>query len=183
MDRLPDSAEDIDSFIVALPEKVFYPADAVDRISPTLFKFAKAIGLPPQKDAVIRYFITTASALRHVVRNRSSEFDPKLNPACDVPSLLAQFVWVVEIAQQAEWAKGQISARAILDATASLRESTPFWLIHSRSDVLGPSTVVGLVTLLAAYGLSNCNRHDRYRLYPHGAQLAANQIKVTKTYE
>ena len=28
------SAEDFDAFIVALPEKVFYPADAVDRLAP-----------------------------------------------------------------------------------------------------------------------------------------------------
>lgn len=131
----PYSAEDIDSFIVALPEKIFYPADAVDRISSTLFKYIKAIGLPQQNGTVIRYFVTTSSALRHFVRNRSSEFDPKLIEI--VMSLpFAQFVWVVEIAQQAEWAKGQISARAILDATASVRESTPFWLIHSRSDAL-----------------------------------------------
>jgi hypothetical protein len=32
----PYSAADIDSFIVALPEKVFYPADAVDRLSATI---------------------------------------------------------------------------------------------------------------------------------------------------
>jgi hypothetical protein len=31
------AAEDIDAFIVALPEKIFYPADAVDRLGPTLF--------------------------------------------------------------------------------------------------------------------------------------------------
>lgn len=163
----PYSAEDIDSFIVALPEKVFYPADAVDRISPTLFKFTKAIGLPPQNDAVIRYFITTASALRHIVRNRSSEFDPKLVEL--VMSLpFAQFVWVVEIAQPAEWAKGQVSARAILDATASLRESIPFWLIHSRSDALvfdrrriGDTT--GAVRALKLNGMTNTafTRMDR----------------------
>lgn len=131
----PYSALDIDSFIVALPEKVFYPADAVDRISPTIFRFAKAIGFPPENDTVIRYLITTGSALRHFMRNRSSEFDPKLIEV--VMSLpFGQFVWVVEIARQVEWDKGQIAARAILDATASLRDSTPFWLIHNRSDAL-----------------------------------------------
>ena len=131
----PYSAADIDSFIVALPEKVFYPADAVDRLSATIFKFGSAIGLPPQNDSVIRYLITTGSALRHFVRNRESEFDPKLIEI--VMSLpFAQFVWVVEIARQSEWATNQISARAILDATASLRDQMPFWLIHNRSDAL-----------------------------------------------
>jgi len=131
----PYSAEDIDSFIVALPEKIFYPADAVDRLSPTIFKFAKALGLPPEDDTVIRYLITTGSALRNFVRTHSSEFDPKLIEV--VMSLpFAQFVWVVEIARQTEWAKGQIAVRAVLDATASLRDSMPFWLIHTRSDAL-----------------------------------------------
>ena len=129
------SAEDIDSFIVALPEKIFYPADAVDRLAPTIFKLGTALGFPPKDETAIRYLITTGSALREFMRNRASEFDPKLIEV--VMSLpLAQFVWVVEISHQSEWATGQVAARAILDATASLRESTPFWLVHNRTDAL-----------------------------------------------
>ena len=63
----PYSAEDIDAFIVALPEKVFYPADAVDRLAPTLFKLGGVLGLPPKDQTIIRYFITTGSAFRHFV--------------------------------------------------------------------------------------------------------------------
>ncbi|MGH7817242.1 MAG: hypothetical protein ACREOR_07620 [Candidatus Binatia bacterium] len=129
------SAEDIDSFIVALPEKIFYPADAVDRLAPTIFKLGKAIGLPSPDEAVIRYLITTGSALRRFMRKESSEFDPRLlETVMSLP--FAQFIWIVEIARQSDWAKGQIAARAILDATASLRDSTPFWLIHNRTDAL-----------------------------------------------
>lgn len=129
------SAEDIDSFIVALPEKIFYPADAVDRLAPTLFKLGKAFGFPAENESVIRYLITTGSALRQFMRSRASEYDAKLIEV--VMSLpLAQFIWVVEISGQSDWATGQIAARAILDATASLRDSTPFWLIHNRSDAL-----------------------------------------------
>lgn len=132
---VPYSAQDIDSFIVPLPEKVFYPADAVDRLSATLFKLGGALGLPPQDECIIRYLITTGSALRHFVRDRFSEFDPKLIEV--VMSLpFAQFVWVVEIARHSEWSAGQIAARAVLDATAGLRDQMPLWLIHSRTDAL-----------------------------------------------
>jgi hypothetical protein len=129
------SAEDIDAFIVPLPEKVFYPADAVDRLAPTLFMLGTVVGLPPPDETVIRYFITTGSALRRFMRERESEYDPKLLES--VMSLpFAQFIWVVEFATEAQWAVGQIAARAIIDATASLREVMPLWLFHSRTQAL-----------------------------------------------
>ena len=127
------SASDIDAFIVPLPEKVFYPADAVDRLALTMFKLGPLVGgLPAENETTIRYFITTGSALRQFMRLRESEFDPELLKTV-IALPFAQFVWVVEFATADDWAKGQISARAILDATASLREGMPFWLFHSRS--------------------------------------------------
>jgi hypothetical protein len=131
----PYSAEDIDAFIVALPEKVFYPADAVDRLAPALFKLGAIVGLPPQDETIVRYFITTGSALRRFVRERESEYDPKLLEAI-MTLPFAQFVWVVEFATESQWATGQIAARAIIDATASLREVMPLWLFHSRTQAL-----------------------------------------------
>ncbi len=132
----PYLAGSIDSFIVALPEKIFYPADAVDRLAPTLFKLAPLLGgLPSRDEVTLRYFITTGSALRRFTRSRESEFDPKLI-ATIMTLPLAQFIWIVEIATGEDWAKGQISARAVLDATASLREITPFWLFHNRTNAL-----------------------------------------------
>jgi hypothetical protein len=129
------SAEDIDAFIVALPEKVFYPADAVDRLAPALFRLGAVVGLPPKDKTIIRYFITTGSALRRFVRDRESEFDPKLiEIVMTLP--FAQFIWIVEFATEAQWAVGQIAARAIVDATASLREVMPLWLFHSRTQAL-----------------------------------------------
>lgn len=132
----PYSAADIDAFIVALPEKVFYPAEAVDQIAPTLFKLGAVLGgLPPEDETIIRYFITTGSALRSFMRGRESEFDPKLIEI--VMSLpFAQFVWIVEFSTVNDWGIGQISARAVLDATASLRDLMPFWLFHTRTNAL-----------------------------------------------
>ncbi len=129
------SAQDIDAFIVALPEKVFYPADAVDRLAPALFRLGAVVGLPPKDKTIIRYFITTGSALRRFVRDKQSEFDPKLlTTIMKLP--FAQFVWIVEFATEGQWALGQVGARAVIDATASLLEVMPLWLLHSRAQAL-----------------------------------------------
>lgn len=131
----PYSAQDIDAFIVALPEKVFYPADAVDKLEPALFKFGPLLGLPAKEDTILRYFITTGSALRRFVREHESEFDPKLVEAVMVLPL-AQFVWIVEFATETQWSAGRITARAIIDATASLRDPAPLWLFHGQTTAL-----------------------------------------------
>jgi hypothetical protein len=131
----PYSAQAIEAFIVALPEKIFYPADAVDKLAPILFLLGGPLKLPPEDQTIIRYFITTGSALRSFVRKKESEFDPNLLAAImQLP--FAQFVWVVEFATEAQWAVGQVAARAIIDATASLREPVPLWLFHSCTQAL-----------------------------------------------
>jgi hypothetical protein len=164
----PYSVKDIDAFIVALPEKVFYPADAVDRLAPVLFKLGKLVGLPPIAQTVIRYFITTGSALRHFVRERETEFDPRLL-ATIMKLPLAQFVWIVEFATREQWAAGQIEARAVIDATASVREVMPLWLFHGRRAALvfdrqrvGGSFSAGLGAMpLAGMGHSGYSRMDQ----------------------
>lgn len=129
------SAADIDAFIVALPEKVYYPADAVDRFALALFNLGGLLSLPAPDDTIIRYFITTGSAFRKFVREHESEYDQKLVEA--VMTLpFAQFVWIVEYATAAQWQTGQVAARVVVDATASLREVLPIWLFHNREDAL-----------------------------------------------
>lgn len=133
--RIYSCAENIDAFIVALPEKVYYPADAVDSFAPVLRKLSTVVSLPPEDKTIIRYFITTGSALRHFMRDRASEFDPELlKTVMQLP--FAQFIWIVEFATEEQWASGQISARAVLDATASLRDIMPVWLFHNNSQAL-----------------------------------------------
>ncbi len=132
---VPYGAKDIDAFIVGLPEKVFYPADAFDKVVPKLFKLGAVVTLPPEDQTIIRYFITTGSAFRRFVRSRESEFDPQLIQAI-MKLPFAQFIWVVEFATEAQWATNQISARAVIDATASLTEAYPFWLFHGRKEAL-----------------------------------------------
>ncbi len=129
----PDySAEDIDAFIVALPEKVFYSAEAVEELTPTLFRLGSVVDLPPEDESIVRYFITTGSSFRRFVRTSESEYDLKLLEAI-MRLPFAQFIWVVEIATESQWAVGQVEARAVIDATASVLENMPYWLLHGRS--------------------------------------------------
>lgn len=129
------SAKDIDAFIVALPEKVFYPADAFASLVPTLYKLGGVVQLPKADESIVRYFITTGSAFRRFVREHESEFDPGLIEAV-MKLPFAQFVWIVEFATDAQWSAGRIGARAVIDATASLTEWSPFWIVHGQREAL-----------------------------------------------
>jgi hypothetical protein len=133
---VPYSAQDIDTFIVPLPEKIYYAADAVDRLAPELFRLAPLFpDLPPRDECIIRYFVTTASALREFVQKRESEFPTDLlTSLMRLP--LTQFVWIIEFATAAQWAIGRVGARAIIDATASIREVLPLWLFHTNTTAL-----------------------------------------------
>jgi len=48
----------------------------------------------------------------------------------------AQFVWIVEFATKSQWAVGQVAARAVIDASASLMEVMPLWLLHGCKKAL-----------------------------------------------
>lgn len=129
------TAEDIDAFIVPLPEKVHYPADAIDILAKNLWSLDPIVNLPDPNQVVTRYFVTTASKLRQFMREHVSEFDKDLlKVAMTLP--FAQFLWVIEYATLEEWAERQITARAIIDATASHREPLPLWLAHDRRNAL-----------------------------------------------
>ncbi len=129
------SAEDIDSFIVALPEKIYYSAGALDKLVPKLFTLGKVVSLPPKDKTIIRYFVTTGSAFRKFVRGHESEFDPQLLAAI-MKLPFAQFMWIVEFATEAQWAVNQISARAVIDATASVTEIHPCWILHGLREAM-----------------------------------------------
>ena len=95
----------------------------VDRLAPTLFKLGGSVGLPPKDETIIRYFITTGSALRRFVRDRESEFDPKLLPDNHDAALAPVRVDSRVRDGSCNGQYGQIAARAVIDATASLRRS------------------------------------------------------------
>lgn len=124
--------DDIDSFIVPLPEKVFYPGDAVERLYPTIEMLKDILTLPASTDTVFRYFLMTASSLRDLIRQHESATDPLLLRTV-MELELTRFVWIIELASRDNWNNGKFDVRVIVDATASLHEHLPFWLIHDKN--------------------------------------------------
>ncbi len=132
----PYSAEEhIDAFIVPLPEKLFYPAQAVEEQMTTLFDFDAFLDLPAEGDAIVRYFVTTGAAYRKFVRENQSAYDPQLfENIMNMP--FSQFIWVVDIATEDDWIAQRVTARAILDASASVTEEVPLWLFQTVEKAL-----------------------------------------------
>ena len=127
------TTQDFNAFLVPLPEKIFYPADAMERYSKAaLYSLLKSTLKLPEKDKLLRrYFITTISSLRRFARENLTFMGG------DLVNLLmridtAQFIWVVEYASDEQWAQGHIAARVIVDATASPQDPVPVWLAHNE---------------------------------------------------
>lgn len=138
LDRAAGSAEcaykisSLERFIVPLPEKIFYPADAVEKYAA---KFAAnlrgIIDLPEPSRLITRFFATNIASVRDFMRRNQSQFDPVLMQAM-MQVHASQFVWVVEYSSPNSWAGGTILARAVLDATASVHDPLPAWLVHDN---------------------------------------------------
>ena len=126
------TAKSFDAFIVALPDKIYYPADAVEDLSRNiggcLTDLQAPNTAPPQ---LRRYFITTVSRLREYARENYSLLGDTLVELIMCLET-AQFVWVVEYCSVAQWQVGQVAVRAIVDATASPRDPVPIWLLHDE---------------------------------------------------
>ncbi len=127
------TAKNFDAFIVALPEKIYYPAHAVESISKqALYSLhVRNLNLPSDEVCLRRYFITTISALRRFAHeNRSQMGEILVGLIMRLNS--AQFIWVVEYATSSQWANGHIAGRSIIDATASPKDNNPVWLSHNE---------------------------------------------------
>jgi hypothetical protein len=121
----------VHAYIAPLPDKIFYPADAVETMSSNLPVLFPAIPFPQQDDVVIRYFITTAAALRRHMREHQTEFPQELvNVFMQLP--MAQFVWVVEYATHDDWNANRVSVRAIIDATAGVHDNDVLWAVYGN---------------------------------------------------
>ena len=121
-----------DAFIVALPDKIYYPADAIEAFSRRVEGWLARWRGPAQEPLKIRrYFITTVSRLReHARENQTHLGDNLVGLIMHLDT--AQFVWVVEYCSVAQWNNGLVAARAIVDATASPRDPVPIWLLHDE---------------------------------------------------
>jgi hypothetical protein len=130
-ENLDYGVDDMDTFIVPLPEKIYYPAEAVD-------DFALQIATQPYLDfdhsslapVVVRYFVTTSAAYRQFMDERRSQFDPELVKVA-MHLTFPQFLWVMEFSTLTQWANRQIETRIVLDATASSNETKPLFIMHN----------------------------------------------------
>ena len=130
----PDyTTENFEAFIVALPEKVGYPAEAMAKYAGVVESrlLIRAMGCEAESVRLHRYFMTTISGLRRYARNNESQLGETL---VELLMLLdtAQFVWVLEFSSVEQWAGGQVAARGIVDASASHKDPDPIWLLHNE---------------------------------------------------
>ncbi len=124
------TADSFDAFVVALPDKIYYPADAIEVFSKRVERVvARMCGPQPEPLQLRRYFITTISRLREDAREHHSQLGDAL-VGLMMHLDTAQFVWVVEYCSVAQWQSGHVAARVIVDATASHWEQFPIWLLH-----------------------------------------------------
>lgn len=127
----PYSVDDIDGFIVPLPEKMFLPAAAahawaVDFKNSPSTEFEE---LSP--DLVVRCFVTTTASWQRFVREHALVLDGEFVSAA-LELTMPQFIWVIEYATLAQRAQQEIQARVLLDATAGPEDAFPAFLIHDR---------------------------------------------------
>jgi hypothetical protein len=136
VDGLDYGIDDIDVVVVPLPHKVFYSANVVHRLAEDLPTSASSSSFqfPEPDDTVVRYFITTSSAFKAFIRGNVSEFDPGLvESIMGMP--MAQFVWMIEYASREEWSNEKVSVRVVVDATASLYDTFPMWVMFDSKKV------------------------------------------------
>lgn len=126
------TADSFTSFIVALPEKIYYPAEAVQVLSRGLKRVLERARRPGQEPLELqRYFITTIASLRQHARDYHTFLGDEL-VGLIMRLDTAQFVWIIEYGSVAQWNDHRVAARAIVDATASPRDPVPYWVLHDE---------------------------------------------------
>ncbi len=135
-----DAAEykitDIDAFIVPLPEKIFYPGEAVEgRIEDLLRNGILDLDFSFLTSPVVRYFVTTSAALKRYFKETKSQFPPDLFIAL-IELVLPQFVWIAELANLDDWKHKRFNSLVIFDATASALEPLPYFLVTGQTKAL-----------------------------------------------
>ena len=130
------TADSFNAFIVALPDKIYYPATAIEDYSKWVEGWVAGRRGPEADPLQLRrYFITTISRLREHAREYHSQLGDTL-VGLMMHLETAQFVWVIEFCTGAQWETGRVAARALVDATASSKDPVPMWLLHDEEIAL-----------------------------------------------
>lgn len=130
------TVEDIDYFVVPMPEKVYFTSEAVMAFTEKILtKKLYELRFAHIPQPVIRHFLTTSVAYKRFVLDNASQLPMELvKVTLELP--LPQFIWVCEIATVPDWATGSCQARFVFDATAHTQEPYPFFLLHDQDKVV-----------------------------------------------
>jgi len=128
--------DEIDGFIVPLPEKIYFTAEAVEyHIDDAIENGVAGLTFGHLISPIARYFITTAATLKLYFRENKSQFPSDLYLAL-IELALPQFVWVVELSSLASWQKNSFNTLMLLDATASALDVFPYIVVTDRNEAL-----------------------------------------------
>jgi hypothetical protein len=133
----PYSLDEIDGFIVPLPEKMFLPAVnahtwAIDFKTDPPPEFEE---LASESDLVVRCFVTTTASWQRFIREHAMRLNADFVSAA-LELTMPQFLWVVEYATRDQRSRKEIQARVLLDATAGPYDPFPAFLVHDQKGAL-----------------------------------------------
>ena len=137
LDTSQYSINEIDAFIIPLPEKIYLPAEAAEaqilKVLRDGYTLNASTGLKLDfaylKRPVIRYFLTTSSSFRSFARSAQSAYPEEFFKVL-MNLALPQFVWVAQVSAHEDWIRQRNSVTFVLDATASAYDDFPFFLLH-----------------------------------------------------
>ena len=121
---------DIQEFIVPLPEKVFLPAEKVQSaVENVLKRFQPQSASLAGKRLLLRLFLTSARSFKRSLRERGMGHPSVQSVYRNLP--LPHFVWVCEIANYAEYsADKKIVGEIVWDATRNANEPDGWIALH-----------------------------------------------------
>jgi len=131
-------ADEIDTFIVPLYEKIHLSAEHIVELSKAILTHA-AFGLNVRSsllkydDIITRSFLTSSKSFKKMRRENSVPFSIG-NVYCEMP--MPKFVWVCEISTPALFKTGKIVGEILFDATANPHDRMAFLSIHYPDFIL-----------------------------------------------
>ena len=127
------TVDDFDYFIVALPENVHFRATAVHRFSESWASLLiNNFDISSEETQIRRYFMTTITELQSEVREKAAQLGHELVRSY-MELKTEEYVWVVEFCSPDQWDQKTVSARVVIDATASEFDPVPLLLMHSAN--------------------------------------------------
>jgi len=130
----PYSYQDIDAFVVPLPERVYFAAEFVLETTMFLLKDdIRFLDMSFISKPVIRCFLARSSSYKNFIAKQTDIPNEILIPTIELS--MPMFIWIAEIRDGTSQSNGRCMARFVLDATANKGERLPFFIIHDHNSV------------------------------------------------